>query len=67
MTRFLKLVTKQEKKYKNRLLPYNNFYRQEFMIQQFLQIYVKSQPSQIRRDLSLIVSCVFGQGYRTAL
>ena len=36
------------------------------MVQQFLQTQLKSQPSQIWRDLSLTVSRVFGRGYPTA-
>ena len=36
------------------------------MVQQFLQTQLKSQPSHIRRDLSLNISRAFGRGYLTA-
>ena len=38
ITRLFKLITEQEKKYEDRLLPYSNFYYQHIMVQQFLQI-----------------------------
>lgn len=66
LTRLLELVTEQEKKYKGRLSPHSNFYRRHLMVQQFLQTKLKSQPSQIRRDLSLTISRAFGRGYPAA-
>ena len=66
LTRLLELVTEQEKKYEGRLSPHSNFYRRYLMAQQFLQTQLKSQPSHIRRDLSLNVSRAFGRGYPTA-
>ena len=60
LTRLLNVVIKQEKKYKYRLLPYSKFYCQHLIIEQFFQIQFKIQPSQTRKNLFLIVSCVFG-------
>ena len=56
ITRLLTLVTKQEKKYGDRLSPCSNFYRRYLMVQQFFQTQLTSQPSQTKRDLSLSVS-----------
>lgn len=36
LTRLLKLVTEQEKKYKEKLSPHGNFYRRHVMVLQFL-------------------------------
>ena len=56
LTRLLKLVTEQEKKYKDRLFLYSNFYCRHLMVQQFLQIQLKTQPSQRRQVLALNVA-----------
>ncbi len=66
LTRLLTLVTKQEKKYEDRLSPHSNFYRRHLMVQQFLQTQLRSQPSQTRRDLSLPVSRAFVRGHHMA-
>ena len=46
--------------------PHSNFYRRHVMVQQFLQIQLKSRLSSTRRSLSLIVAQYFGQRYNTA-
>lgn len=66
LTRLLNLVTEQEKKYQFKLSPHSNFYRRHLMVQQFLQIQLKSQPSQSRRELSLTISRAFGRGHHTS-
>lgn len=62
LTRLVELVTEQEKKYKERLSPHSNFYCCHLMVQQFLRTQLKNQPSQSRRDFSLIVLPLFGRG-----
>lgn len=42
LTRLLKLVTEQEKRYRDRPSPHSNFYRRHLMVQQFLQIQLKN-------------------------
>ncbi len=42
LTRLLTLVTEQEKKYEDRLSPHNNFYCCRLIVQQFLQIQLRS-------------------------
>ena len=42
VTRLLELVTEQEKKYEKKLSSHSNFYRRHLMVQQCLQIYLKS-------------------------
>lgn len=42
MTRLVELVTEQGMKYKERLSPHNNFYRRHIMVQQFLQIQLRT-------------------------
>ena len=59
-------MTEQENKYKERLSPYSNFYRQHVMVQQFLQIKLRTQPSQTRRDLALSIARSFGRNHATA-
>ncbi len=66
LTRLLKLVTEQEKKYEDRLSPHSNFYRRHLMVQQFLQTQLKTQPSQRRRVLALNVARAFGRSNPTA-
>ena len=66
MTRLVELVTKQENKYKKRLSPHSNFYRRHVMVQQFLQIQLRTQPSQTRRNLALSIARSFGRNYTTA-
>ena len=66
ITRLLELVTVQEEKYGERLSPHSNFHRRYMMVQQFLQIQLRSQTSQRRRDLSLSIARSFGKGYGTA-
>ena len=65
ITRLLELVIEQEKKYEKRLSPHGNFYRRHLMVQQFLQIQLRTQPSQTRRALSLSIAHSFGRGYGT--
>lgn len=65
ITRLLELVTEQEKKYEERLSPHGNFYQRHLMVQQFLQIQLRTQPSQIRRSLSLSIAHSFGRDYGT--
>lgn len=62
-TRLLELVTEQEKNNEERLSSRNNFYRRHLMVQQFLQIQLKSQRSQTRGVLSLSIAHSFERGY----
>lgn len=48
LTRFLKLVTEQESKYKERLSSHSNFYRRHVMVLQFLEAQIKAGPT--KRD-----------------
>ena len=66
MTRHVELVTEQENKYKERLSPHSNFYRRHVIVQQFLQIQLRTQPSQTRRNLALSIACSFGRNHTTA-
>lgn len=66
LTRILQLVTEQEKRYGERLLPQSNFYRRHVMVQQFLQMQLGSQRNGTRRVLSLSVAQCFGRGHTTA-
>lgn len=63
IARLLELVTEQEKNNEERLSSRNNFYRRHWMVQQFLQIQLKSQRSQTRRVLSLSIAHSFERGY----
>lgn len=42
IARLLELVTVQEEKYEEKLSPHGNFYRRHMMVQQFLQIQIRS-------------------------
>jgi hypothetical protein len=66
LERLLGLVTEQEKKYGERLLPHGNFYRRHVMVRQFLEIQLGSQRNGTRRTLSLSVAQCFGRGHATA-
>lgn len=66
MTRLVELVTEQEIKYKERLSPHSSFYRRYIMVQRFLQIQLRTQPSQTRRDLALSIARSFGRNHATA-
>ena len=66
ITRVLELVTVQEEKYEERLLPYSNFYRRHAIVQQFLQIQLKIKPSPTRCDLSMNIARSFGKRQGTA-
>lgn len=61
----MEFVTEQEKKYQEKLSPHSNFYCHYFIIQKFLQIQLKNQPSLSRRNLSLTILHGFGQGLPT--
>lgn len=65
LTRLLRLMTEQEKKYEDRLSPHSNFYRRHLMVQQFLQIQLRTQPSQSRRAFALTIARSFGRGIPT--
>ena len=60
LSRLLKLVSEQEKKYRYRLSPHSNFFYRHLMVQQFLQLQLKTQPSPTRRALSIQVAQAFG-------
>lgn len=62
----MELVTEQEKKYRERLSPYSNFFQPHLMVQQFLHTQLKNQSSRSKRDLALTVSWGFGRGFHTA-
>ena len=66
LNKLLKLVTKQEKKYKARLSPHSTFHCRHIMVQQFLQSQLSSQSSPKRRDVSLNVAQSFGRSRPTA-
>ena len=66
ITRLLELVTVQEEKYGERLSPHGNFYCRHMMVQQFLQIQLRSKLSPRRCNLSLNIARSFGKGYGTA-
>ena len=54
ITRLLDLVTVQEEKYEERLSSHSNFFRRHMMmVQQFLQIQLKTRPSPTSRDFSI--------------
>ena len=65
ITRLLELVTEQERKYEDRPSTHSNFYRQHVMVQQFLQIQLKTRPSPTRRQLALNIARSFGKGHAT--
>lgn len=62
LSRLLKLVTEQEKKYECRLSPHSNLYRRHLMVQQFFQLQLKIHSSSIRRTLSHQIAQAFGRG-----
>lgn len=66
ITRLLELVTVQEEKYGERSSPHGNFHRRHMMVQQFLQIQLRSKTRQRRRDFTLSIARSFGKGYGTA-
>ena len=62
----MELVTKQKKKYRERLSPHSNFFQRHLMVQQFFHTQLKNQSSQSRRDLALTVLRGFGRDFHTA-
>lgn len=66
LSKLLRLVTEQEKKYETRLSLHSNFYRRHIMVQQFLHSQLSSQPSQRRRNISRNVARSFGRRGPTA-
>ena len=66
MTRLLEFVTVQEEKYEERLSPHSNFYRRHMMVQQFLQIQLRTNSGATRRNLSMSIARSFGKGQGTA-
>lgn len=66
LTRLLNLVTEQEKKYGERLLPYSNFHRRHLMVQHFLNTQETTRPSQPRKVTSLSTARCFKRGHGTA-
>lgn len=60
LTRRIKLVIEQEKKYTQKLSLYNNFYYCHLIIQQFLQIQLKILLSQSRKNFFLTILYAFG-------
>lgn len=58
-------MTEQEKKYEDRLSPHSNFYCRHVMVQQILQIQLKTKPSPTRRQLALNIARSFGRGHAT--
>ena len=66
ITRLLELVTVQEEKYEERPSPHSNFYRRHMMVQQFLQIQLKTKSSPMRHDLSMSIARSFSKGQGTA-
>lgn len=65
LSRLLKVVSEQEKKYGYRLSPHSNFFCRHLMVQQFLQLQLKIQSSPTRRTLSIQVAQAFGRGEST--
>ena len=63
ITRLLELLTEQEKKYEDRLSPHSNFYCQHVMVQQFIQIQLKTEPSPTKKKISLNIARSFGRRY----
>lgn len=63
ITRLLELLTEQEKKYKDRFSPHSNFYCQHIMVQQFIQIQLKTEPSPTKKKTSLNIARSFGRKY----
>ena len=61
ITKLLELVTEQEKNNEDRLSPHSNFYRRHIMVQQFLQIQLKTKPSPTHRQFALNIACSFGK------
>lgn len=61
MTRLLEFVTIQEKKYEERLSPHSNFYRRHMMVQQFLQIQLRTNSAATCRNLSISIVQLFGK------
>ena len=66
MTRLFEFVTVQEEKYEERLSSYSNFYRQYMMVQQFLQIQLKTNLEVTCRNLSMSIARLFGKRQGTA-
>lgn len=61
ITRLLELLTEQEKKYEDRFSPHSNFYCQNVIVQQFIQIQLKTEPSPTKKKISLNIACLFGR------
>lgn len=59
ITRLLELLTEQEKKYEDRF--HSNFYCQNVIVQQFIQIQLKTEPSPTKKKISLNIACLFGR------
>lgn len=59
LNKLLRLVTKQEKKYKTRFSTYSNFYRRYIMVQLFLQSQYTFQPTQRRQNISCNIAWLF--------
>lgn len=67
LTKLLKLVKAEEKKYgRNRLLPYNNCYCWDLLVQQFFQAQLTIGPSQTHHNLFCNDTQSFGRDTFTA-
>lgn len=61
LNKVLKLVIKQEKKYKIKVSTYSNFYCHHIIVQQFLQFQLSSQPNKRQQNISCRVAQLFGK------